>query len=572
MDTLSRLGPNDLCEAVRAYAGALDDHRAAINRLNVYPVPDGDTGTNMALTLSSVVSKLDELAGDGGDEGSDGEGPSMAATCEAIGHGALMGARGNSGLIISQILRGMCESFTELESIGPTELGDALVKASEAARSAVSRPVEGTILSVADAAADAAAEAAKNGSSLVEVLDQARSTGAEALARTPEQLEVLARAGVVDAGGAGYMLMLDALLAVVDSRELPKPETKEASKAPKPEGGSEASEDADHDSVGDLRYEVMYLLEAPEDLIADFKEVWAGTGDSIVVVGAGELWNCHIHTDDIGAAIEAGIDVGRPRDIRVTDLADQVEEERWVREDPMDPSASDNDPQADAGKGEASRLTAVVAVGNGEGIRRIFRSLGVSQMLVGGQSMNPSTAEVLEAIEAAPADQVLVLPNNENIVAVARQASSMSDKTVVVLPTEDIGQGFAALMEYDPDSTAERNADVMRSAVARVTTGKVTRAVRASDSDAGPISEGDWLGLSGGRIEVVGATVAECACALLAKVCTEEHDLVTLIEGEGARPADTRRITEWLADKRPGATPEVHHGGQPLYPYLLSAE
>ncbi|MGH9128425.1 MAG: DAK2 domain-containing protein [Acidimicrobiales bacterium] len=562
MNALERLTPGDLREVLRRYGEALDAHREAINRLNVYPVPDGDTGTNMALTVSSALAAMGEAGmGEAGDA-------TMAATCESIGHGALMGARGNSGLILSQCLRGMCERFADEHEVGPVAFAEGLANGADTARSAVSKPVDGTILTVARAAADGAGRAVADDLALAAVVEAARQSAADALAATPDQLEVLARAGVVDAGGAGYVLMLDAFLAVVAGRPLP----------PAPDGppGSPAKATATEaatgsavltgDVAGDLRYEVMYLLEAPEELIGAFKECWAGVGESIVVVGAGSLWNCHIHTDDIGAAIEAGLDAGRPRNIRVSDLTEQVEEERWVRDAAIEPAVGE------APETRSDYVTAVVAVANGQGISRIFRSLGVAKVVLGGQSMNPSTAEILEAIDTAPADQVLVLPNNDNIEAVARSAADMSDKSVVVLPTEGVGEGFAALMEYDPYSDAEANVRAMGAAAARVLTGQVTRAVRSSGCTAGPIAEGDWLGMSRGRIEVVGGTIAEAAIALLAKLCTDDHELVTLIEGEGARPADTRQITEWLGEQRPRVTPEVHHGGQPMYPYLISVE
>ncbi len=554
MNPAGQLGAPDLRRAMRMYAEALASHREAINRLNVYPVPDGDTGTNMALTASSVVAVLDEL----GEE----EEPGMERTCQAISHGALMGARGNSGLILSQVLRGMAEVLAREEGpAGPSSLARALGRGAESAYGAVTRPVEGTILTVARVAAEAAAAAA--GTGLVGLLERARQAGAAALARTPEQLPALSQAGVVDAGGAGYLLLIDAWLSALDGRPLPE--------APASSGAPLASRGAGegpgpHDSVADLRYEVMYLLEAPEEAIAGFREAWAGLGDSIVVVGSGSLWSCHIHTDDIGGAIEAALDVGRPRNIRVTDLMEEVEEERWVRE------------AAAGGAGPAplpghAVTTAVVAVANGEGIKRIFRSLGVGQVVAGGQSMNPSTAELLSAVEGAPAGEVVILPNNPNIVPVAEQAARLSPKQVRVLPTKGIVEGFAALMEYDPEAGAEDNSRAMAEAAARVVTGEVTRAVRSSGGPAGPITEGDWLGLSGGRIEVVEAGgPSDAACALLAKLCRDDHELVTLIEGEGARPADTRRITEWLAEHRPRATAEVHHGGQPLYPYLISIE
>ena len=298
----------------RGTRSALAAHRAAINRLNVYPVPDGDTGTNMALTLESVVAEL---------AGAD---PDMAATCKAISHGSLMGARGNSGVILSQILRGVTDVLRDAPAADGAVMARAFVAASDAAYSAVMRPVEGTILTVIREASTAAATAAERGEPLVGVLDAARTSGADALARTPELLPVLAKAGVVDAGGTGLLLLVDAALSVVDGRPVPEPEVGDGEldaelAAALAAAHAESAGDGHGDGgVADLRYEVMYFLEAPDDTIPAFKDVWAGIGDSIVVVGGDGLWNCHIHTDDIGAAIEAAIDCGRPRDIRVTDL------------------------------------------------------------------------------------------------------------------------------------------------------------------------------------------------------------------------------------------------------------
>lgn len=545
MTILERLEASHLRTTVTVYRDLLRSHQEAVNRLNVYPVPDGDTGTNMALTLESVVAALD-----GADD--------MAATCKAISHGSLMGARGNSGVILSQVLRGISDGCKDSAAADGNDLADALEGASAAAYQAVMRPVEGTILTVVKAAAAGAREAADQGKALVDVLDAARAAAAAALEETPELLPVLKQAGVVDAGGAGFLLFLDAALHVAAARPLPEP--------PAAEPVVQIAQQVDavhHDSVSDLRYEVMYFLEAPDATIPAFKDVWAGIGDSIVVVGGDGIWNCHIHTDDIGAAIEAAIECGRPRNIRVTDLMEQVEEERWVREAAQAP---EDEPEQD------EVPTAVVAVATGDGIRRIFRSLGVQQIVAGGQSMNPSTAQILEAVEKAPADEVVVLPNNKNIIPVAEQVDPLTSKTVRVVKTTGIAQGFAALLEYDPYATAEANVDAMMSSATRVVSGEITRAVRDSASDAGPISEGDWLGLSSKAIETVAATLAEAATGLLDKLVGEDHELVTIIEGEGATAADTRRITEWLAEHRPDVGSEVHHGGQPLYPYLFSIE
>ncbi len=555
MTALDHLGATELRATVQAYRDALAAHREPINRLNVYPVPDGDTGTNMALTLVSVCDDV-EAAGDG-----------LAEVCSAISKGSLMGARGNSGVILSQVLRGLVSVVADEGGAGGPTVARAMRAATDAAYQAVMRPVEGTILTVVRVATEAAeALVADDGDAgLIPVLETARDAGQVALDKTPDLLPVLAEAGVVDAGGTGFLLLIDAMLHVADGRPIPEPRVGEG--AVRPDAHLvHASLDEAHDSVSDLRYEVMYFLEANDEAIPAFKDVWAGIGDSIVVVGGDGIWNCHIHTDDIGAAIEAAVDCGRPRQIRVTDLMEQVEEERWVREAGVDdivevpPHASE------------PVTTAVVAVAAGDGIKRIFYSLGVQGIVAGGQSMNPSTADLLAAVEAVPAEQVVILPNNKNIIPVAEQVDVHTDRTVRVVATRGIAEGFAALMGYDPEAPADDNAKEMTALSGNVLAGEVTRAVRDSTSDVGPIKEGDYLGIARDGIRAVESTVADAATRLLDVLVTDDHEIVTVIEGEGATPADTRAITEWLGEHRPGVSPEVHHGGQPLYPYLLGVE
>ncbi len=553
---LTRLTASDVVAVMEGFRDALRAHRERVNRLNVYPVPDGDTGTNMALTLESVCNDIAAVAPD-----------DMAAVCQAVSHGALMGARGNSGVILSQVLRALADGCKAAppDGAGGLEFAKAMTEAAEAAYGAVMRPVEGTILTVTREAAEAAAECAGNGGDLLATIEAAKAGGEASLARTPELLPVLKQAGVVDAGGAGLLLLLDAALTVVDGRPLPEAPEIDAD-APAFDSAAladlhGASRSVDDSGVGDLRYEVMYFLEAPDDTIPAFKRVWSGVGDSIVVVGGGGIWNCHIHTDDIGAAVEAALDAGRPKNIRVTDLLEQVEEERWVREAEPDDDADDTPVP-----------TAVVAVAIGDGIRRIFRSLGVQHIVAGGQSMNPSTAQILEAVEAAPADSVIVLPNNKNIIAVAEQVQDLTEKTVLVVKTVGVAEGFAALMEYDPEASAEENATTMTSSADRVISGEITRAVRDSEADAGAITEGDYLGICRDGIVVIAATLDAAVCGLIDRLATQDHEIVTLIEGEGATAATTRRLREWVSEHRPKAAVEVHHGGQPLYPYLLSIE
>jgi fatty acid kinase len=547
MQTLERLTASDLVAVVGAYRDALRHHQAYINRLNVFPVPDGDTGTNMALTLESVLAELSARESQ--------EQVDMKSVARAISYGSLMGARGNSGVILSQILRGLADVVGECDGIDGSIIAAGLQRAADDAYRAVQQPVEGTILTVVRGAA----EGAEGGGALIEVLDAAREGADQALARTPELLPVLKTAGVVDAGGAGLVLLLDAFLHVAAGRPLPVPA----------EGVSPVTDEMTGHAPGEvtdgLRYEVMYLLEAADEMIPAFRQVWAGIGESIVVVGGGGLWNCHIHTDDIGAAVEAALDAGRPREIRVTDLFEQVEEERWVRTAAA--SGSSEEPPEQPAK------CSVVAVCTGEGIRRIFKSLGVNHVVAGGQSMNPSTSELLAAIDATHSEQVIILPNNKNIVPVARQAALQADKPVRVIPTGGIQEGFAALLEFDPEGDADSNVTLMSQNVSRVVAGEVTRAVRPSACDAGPIAEGDYLGLSRSGIEVVAGDIAGAATGLLDHLIDRDHhEIVTIIAGEGSSAADTRRITEWLAENHPDVASEVHPGGQPLYPYLFSIE
>jgi len=551
MTTLTRLGADELRAVVVGYRDALGAHREVINRLNVYPVPDGDTGTNMALTLVAVCEEVDQAPND------------LASVCKAICHGSLMGARGNSGVILSQILRGLCATLAEAGAVDGPSTAAGLAAASEAAYEAVMRPVEGTILTVVREAAEAATGAAASGAELLGVVEAARRGAADALERTPELLPVLKEAGVVDAGGTGFVLLLDALLSTLDGRSVPEPQEVAG---PLLDGAARGGHDGGHDDVSDLRYEVMYFLEAPDEAIPAFKDVWAGIGDSIVVVGGDGIWNCHIHTDDIGASIEAAIDIGTPRQIRVTDLIEQVEEERWVRD-------ATGESAADVPENLRAPVTCgVVAVATGDGIRRIFHSLGVQEIVTGGQSMNPSTAELIAAVEAVPADSVVILPNNKNIIPVAEQVAAHTSKTVEVVPTKGVTEGFAALLAYDPEATCAANAAEMSEVAASVVAGEVTQAVRDSSCEVGPIKEGDWLGIARDGIRSVEAELGEAATALLADLVGDEHEIVTIIEGEGASAACTRHITVWLEENRPGASAEVHHGGQPLYPYLFGIE
>ena len=545
------LNPSDVRLVLGTFRDLLRSHQEVVNRLNVYPVPDGDTGTNMALTIESVAAELEEV--------DDPE--SMQSICQAVAHGSLMGARGNSGVILSQMLRGISEKFSSATEVDAALLTEALVHADVLARKAVVRPVEGTILSVAKAAGAGAQLALDAGGDLTAITEGAREAAGIALEYTPEQLPALKQAGVVDSGGTGFLLLLDAFAHVVSGRALPVAPALESIVVQ--HAAPSASHGSDIGDVGDLRYEVMYLLEAPDDTIAAFKEVWAGIGDSIVVVGGDGLYNCHIHTDEIGEAIEAALVIGRPRQIRVTDLNEQVIEEQWVREGATDDGEVPQGPPPEC---------SVVAVVSGDGVGRIFRSLGVRHLVKGGQSMNPSTADLVEAVLATGSPHVVILPNNKNIRPVAEQVNALCDVTVTVVPTDSIVAGFAGLLSYDPDATAVDNAAAMTDSAMSVIAAEITQAVRDTEVDAGQVHVGDFIGLTNEGIVAISDSMVITAGKLLETLVNDSHELVTVIEGEGATPTTTRWITQFLGEERPGVAVEVHHGGQPLYPYLFGIE
>ncbi len=552
MPTLDRFSPDVLRRTVITFRDTLKAHAPGINRLNVYPVPDGDTGTNMARTLDAVVAELDRAPND------------AASTSDAISHGSLMGARGNSGVILSQILRGLAGHLKGAADGSATRVAEALKAASAAAYLAVLKPIEGTILTVVREAAEAAGHAAEGGGSVRDVLHAARTAGRSALARTPDLLPVLKDAGVVDAGGAGFMLLLDSALHVVDGEPLPEPSDATGLPLVNAPGAAGVGE---LDSIADLRYEVMYFLDIDDERIEAFKQGWGEIGDSIVVVGGDGLWNCHVHTNDIGAAIEVALDAGgRPKGIRVTDLFEEVAEEHAHREAAIV-----------AGTAEIETLppvaTAVVAVSSGPGLTALFRQLGVQVAVTGGQTLNPSTAELLDAVERVNAAQVVVLPNNKNIVPVAEQLDALTPKHVVVVPTRSMPEALAALVSYDPEADVATNAAEMGEAAESVYAGEITQAVRDTTSDAGPIAEGDWLGIvRGDGIVAVDADLQVTTHRLLDHLLRDGRELLTVVVGRDAADVHTRAIRAWLAEHHAGVQVEVHTGGQPLYPYLFGAE
>ena len=552
-----------LVSVLKRYYRILESFRDRIDRLNVFPVPDGDTGTNMFFTVRSAVEALPQVDFDmlvGVD----------SLQAKSISKGALLGARGNSGVILSQVIASFASVFGGddlTSSVTSADLVSFLTNANERARAAVLRPVEGTILTVLRDVADVAKSNRDRDLSTLTatIFDEAQRS----LDETPRYLEALARADVVDSGGAGFVLFVAAIAFVVNSTKftwgIEVPFNFEA-KVPTTSVPNDAI--VDEASVDGPRYEVMFILTAGSEVLIDnFRELWASLGDSIVIVGQDDTYNCHIHTDEIGASIEAGIQSGQVSKIRVTDLHEQVREERWVLE-----SKGVGSPDLYGIEVKEVPKTSVVAVANGDGVRRIFRSLGVHRIVQGGQSMNPSTDEILKAIDEAPSDDVIVLPNNSNVTAVAQIAAEVSSKNVRVIPTRGVVEGMSALVSFDPMVAIGENYEAMQDSAKRVVVAEITRAVRDYQDTIGKIRSGEYIGITTDGIVSVSSDLTEVIIDTIGKLLSDESEIVTVIEGEGSTPAISREISEWMVMNFPDIEVEFHHGQQPNYPYLIGIE
>jgi uncharacterized protein len=529
-------------ELVRGLVGAalasLEASRGRIDDLNVYPVPDGDTGTNLTLTVRAVAEAIasPEAAA---------ERPALART---VARAALMGARGNSGVILSQIVRGVADVLAEsTNGIDPQLTARALRGASDAAYRAVRRPVEGTMLSVIRELAEEAERRAAEPEPLGELLVELVRHGEEAVARTPEQLDVLREAGVVDAGGAGLVELLRGLAGAVTGEAVPV-----ALEAAREMPGA----DAIHLEPSRYRYCTVFVVEgaALDQLEARLEQL----GDSLVVVGDETALKVHVHTDDPGAALSLGTAVGTIEGVEIANM--QAQQEQRDRRLSLVPST-----RAKSG---------IVAVVAGEGNRRLFETLaepvGAIRIVEGGQTANPSTAELVAAIGDLEADEALILPNNANVLLAAEHAAEQAERPAVVVPTDSIPAGLAALVAYDGARGAAENAAEMAEAAAVVGTGEVTRASRDVSLNGLAIRSGDWLGLAAGEPVAGGDDFAEVALGVAARLLGEPRGLLTLLTGEEPPPLDG--LLERLGSAYPGLEVEVHEGGQPHYPLLLGAE
>ncbi len=522
--------------------------RAEIDELNVYPVPDGDTGTNLYLTWEAACDALPE-----------GE-LTFAEAVQAFGRGALLGARGNSGVITSQLVRAC--GLRLAENLPPHQepsdgvladarmseavaFADALVFAADAAYSAVAQPVEGTMLTVARQAGNAALEAANQGKSLAEVCLAAVAAARVALTKTTEQLEVLRRAGVVDAGGAGLVVILGAMESVLSGRG-PASTTGVPARVPPQGVPSQAGTDLDPDGPA---YEVMYLLEAPDEQIGDFRKALAGLGDSVVVVGGDELWNVHVHTDDVGATIELGIGIGKPYRIRVTHFADMAHREPVPNR-------------------------AVIAVAAGDGLAALFAEAG-AVVVQGGPGRRCSTGELLRAMERSGAPEIVLLPNDRDSIGVAEAAAAAARQDgvrVAVIPTRAQVQGLAAIAVHDPERSFDDAVVQLSAAAGQTRHGAVTIAVKDAWTMAGTCRIGDALGVVDGDFTLITDDLETAATGVVDRLLGGGGELMTVVTGREADPALVDALVRYVRRIRRDVDVVVYDGGQERYPLLIGVE
>jgi DAK2 domain fusion protein YloV len=513
----------------------LEAHRRRIDDLNVYPVPDGDTGTNLVLTLRSIVEALD------GSSATDSQSVSKDVT-----RAALMGARGNSGVIFSQIVRGFVEVLGEHEDVSSPLLTRAFRSASDAAYRAVRRPVEGTMLTVMREMAEEAEREEHRQGRPAELLRAVLTAGEDALARTPELLDVLGKAGVVDAGGAGLVEIARGMVFGATGETIPEA----------PVEAEALGVEAIHQELSKYRYCTVFVVEGEALDKAVLEEELERIGDSLLVVGDESALKVHVHTDDPGRALALGTAVGVVEGVEIANMHHQTaqREERLL----------------DGAGAVATLETGLVAVCPGRGNRRLFESLGATRVIEGGQSMNPSAADILDAIESVPTDVVLVLPNNANVVLTAEQAAALSEKDVRVIPSRSVQAGFAAIGRFISSASADDNERALLEGLAGAVTGEITVAVRDAELDGVEIRKGEYLGLVDDTAVVSDGDLATAVQAVVERVLAGDREFLTILTGEGAPPLDG--LVSALERRHPGLQVEVHEGGQPHYPLLVVAE
>ena len=550
VDTLS--GPQ-LRDMFAAATGWLERHADSVNAINVFPVPDGDTGTNMYLTMRSTMEEAQRCREEG-----------VGAMLAAMSRGALMGARGNSGVILSQIIRGMARAADGAETVGPAQLVVGLEEGSAGAYKAVTKPAEGTMLTVMREAAQAAREKlSERRHDVVSIMELTAQAARESVARTPTLLPVLAEAGVVDAGGQGLWVLLDGMVRHLKGEPLDAalPAAEEAV-------GQEwlTVTERLHEQEESLYGYCTEFLIAGAELEPDaVREQILELGDSVLVVGDDRLVRVHVHTDDPGAALSRGTRVGSLLQVKVDNIRQQADRFLELHEARQAVPAG---PAAPA----LPQAISTVAVAAGEGLARVFRSVGCTQVVSGGPTMNPSTGDVLAAVEACPSSEVIVLPNDKNIIMAAEQAKGLTPKRLEVVPTRSIPQGIAALLALNPDAGIESNLEAMETARQGVRTIEVCRAVRSTSIGGVKVGQGQMIAVVDDELKLAAGSAEEAVTAALAGLPVDEASLVTLYYGAVTGAAEAEALAEELRQLYPRLEVEVVMGGQPHYNYIVSLE
>lgn len=546
-------------------AGAknLENKKEWINELNVFPVPDGDTGTNMTMTIMAAAREVSALY-DMGDI-------DMISLCKAISSGSLRGARGNSGVILSQLFRGFTKGVKECQEITVSILAAAFEKAVETAYKAVMKPKEGTILTVAKGGAVKARELADAGvTDLSAFLEQVIAHADEVLQQTPEMLPVLKQAGVVDSGGQGLIQVLKGAYDAYLGKEIDL--TVEKSVSPIA-GSATGAKSYEAQAGAEIKYgyctEFIIMLNKVFNIKMemDFKAYLESIGDSIVVVADEDVVKVHVHTNDPGMAIQKALKYGALSNMKIDNMRLEHQEKLFKMSKQEEKTEEENDlpgPKKDVG---------FIAVSVGDGIGEIFKGLGVDHIIEGGQTMNPSTEDMLNAIDRVNADSIFILPNNKNIILAANQAQSLvKDKKIVVIPTKTVPQGITAVINYVPDLSVEENTETMLAEIEAVATGQVTYAVRDTHIDGREIRQGDFMGLGDHGILSVGTSISGVTLELVDAMMSSDKELISIYYGEEIDKEDAEKLGERLSEKYPDCDIELQYGGQPIYYYIISAE
>ena len=539
-----------------AGAKGLEAKKEYINELNVFPVPDGDTGTNMTMTIMAAAKDVANL-----------QNPTLTELGKAISSGSLRGARGNSGVIMSQIFRGFVKELKGLDIIDVTALGNGVQHAAETAYKAVMKPKEGTILTVAKAGADKSMDLLVNGDTddIIKFCDEVAAEMEEALLQTPELLPVLKQAGVVDSGGEGLMTFIRGALDALKGKATDF--TVNTGTATRVVNGSVGASEEE-----DIRFgyctEFIIMLERGEDVVeSQLKEYLQKIGDCVVVVADDDIVKVHVHTNDPGLAIQKALTYGSLTSMKIDNMREEHQEK--VIRDAQKASESASAPK----KEEPRKENGFIAVATGDGLADIFRDLGVDYVIEGGQTMNPSTDDVLSAIEQVNADNIFVLPNNGNIILAANQAKNLTeDKEVYVVPSKNIPQGIAAMISFVSGRSAAENAESMEEEMQLIKSGQVTYAVRDTNMDGKDIKQGDFMGLTDKTIVSVGSDLQGTAKELIESLLDEDSELVSLYYGSDATKEQAEQLAEDIEKTHEDVEVEVQYGGQPVYSYFISVE